>query len=454
MYHNCVERPLKIFFSGIAGSGVSAIADFMSQRGNSISGSDRAFDMNPDHYLKKFFLSRGITLFPQDGSGLDRSIDLAVFSTAVESVHPEALRAQELAIPCKTRPEYLAEITGSFRTIAVAGTSGKSTSSGMLAYLMKELGLSPNFIGGGGVKSLQKDGSRGNALSGSSDFLVIEACESDGSIIHYTPEVSLFLNLAFDHHSVEKTAEMFQVLMGKTKKSIIMNADDSNLTALSGKNRIPFSLYADSQYRACDIDQKDFSSEFTVNDVRFTLNLPGQFNIYNALSCIAVLSEIDIDLRMIADAFPGFQGIERRFDVHVNDGQRLVIDDYAHNPHKIAALMDTTKNLRDRICYIFQPHGFGPTRMMKNEYINTFADNLRPLDHLILLPIFYAGGSVRRDISSEDLAEGIRTRGKSAEVIEKREEILRRSDDWDNYVILGARDDTLADFAKKMATAF
>jgi UDP-N-acetylmuramate--alanine ligase len=454
MYHNCVERPLKIFFSGIAGSGVSAIADFMSQRGNSISGSDRAFDMNPDHCLKKFFLSRGITLFPQDGSGLDSSIDFAVFSTAVESDHPEALRAQELAIPCKTRPEYLAEITGSFRTIAVAGTSGKSTSSGMLAYLMKELGLSPNFIGGGGVKSLQKDGSRGNALSGSSDFLVIEACESDGSIIHYSPEVSIFLNLAFDHHSVEKTAEMFQVLMGKTKKSIIMNADDSNLTPLSGKNRIPFSLNAHSQYRACDIDQKDFSSEFTVNDVRFTLNLPGQFNIYNALSCIAVLSEIDIDLRMIADVLPSFQGIERRFDVHVNDGQRLVIDDYAHNPHKIAALMDTTKNLRDRICYIFQPHGFGPTRMMKSEYINAFADNLRSLDHLILLPIFYAGGSVRRDISSEDLAEGIRTRGKSAEVIEKREEILRRSDDWDNYVILGARDDTLADFAKKMATAF
>jgi len=451
MYDNCVNRPLKIFFSGIAGSGVSAIADFMSERGTIVTGSDRAFDIKPDHHLKKLFLTRGITLSPQDGSGLDKSIDLAVFSTAIEPNHPEAVRARELGITCKTRPEYLTEITDSFKTIAVAGTSGKSTSSGMLAYLMRALGLSPNFIGGGQVKSLQKDGSSSNALSGSSDYLVIEACESDGSIIHYNPEVSILLNLALDHHVVEKTSEMLKVLIGKTKKSIIINADDSNLSGLLQKEMITFSINSPSQYRACDIVRKDFSSEFIVHDVRFNLNLPGQFNIYNALSCIALLAEMDIDLSMIAKMLPGFQGIERRFDVHVNNDRGLVIDDYAHNPHKIAALMETTKNLRDRTCYIFQPHGFGPTRMMKKEYIDTFAENLRPVDHLIILPIFYAGGSVSRDISSNDLAEGIRYSGKSAEVIKNREDILGKSKEWDSYVVLGARDDTLSDFAKKLA---
>jgi len=148
---------------------------------------------------------------------------------------------------------------------------------------------------------------------------------------------------------------------------------------------------------------------------------------------------------------PEFAGIERRFDIYLNNEHGLVIDDYAHNPHKIYSLMQTVQNIRENICYIFQPHGFAPTMMMKNEYIDVFAKNLRGSDHLMLLPIFYAGGTVSKEISSHDLADGIKAKGGSAEVVIERGDILKRVCEYKNYVIFGARDETLADFAKEIA---
>jgi UDP-N-acetylmuramate--alanine ligase len=191
-------------------------------------------------------------------------------------------------------------------------------------------------------------------------------------------------------------------------------------------------------------------SAFSVRGIRFQFSLPGRYNLYNALSCIALLAEMDTPLEDIADVLCEFRGIERRFDVLLDDGKRLVIDDYAHNPHKISSLMEAMKSIRNRICYIFQPHGFGPTRMMKDGYIKAFTEHLRDSDHLLLLPIFYAGGTAARDISSRDLAEAIGAGGKSVEVKE-RKEILERVAEWENYVIFGARDETLSDFATEIA---
>ncbi len=447
------NRQLKIFFSGIAGSGVSAIAGFMADKGHIITGSDRAFDMNPHTPLIKVLQTRGITIVPQDGSGIDSTFDFAVFSTAVEPDRPEVLKAKALGIPVKTRPGYLAEIIETYKTIAVSGTSGKSTASGLLAFLMKRLGLNPNFIGGGRVKQFQSPSTPGNFLTGDSDYLIIEACESDGSIVNYSPRYSIILNLSIDHHTVDKTAALFRALMKHTKEKIILNADDKNLTDITSGDVITFSIQNPSEYRAAEILYKPFSTDFLLNETRFSLSLPGTYNLYNALSCIALLSEMGVALKAVADVLPEFQGLDRRFDVHLNDGKNIVIDDYAHNPHKISSLMQTVIRLREQICYIFQPHGFGPTRLMKKEYIETFIENLRDTDHLILLPIFYSGGTASKDISSNDLAEGIKAKGKSVEVVEKREEVLERLNQYHAYVIFGARDETLADFAEEIARA-
>ncbi len=445
------DQIIKIFFSGIAGSGVSAIAGFMADKGNIIVGSDRAFDLDPDNPLKKVFQSKGISIVPQDGSGIDRTFDFAVFSTAVEDGKPEGIKAGELGIPAKTRPAYLAEITTSFKTIAVSGTSGKSTSSGLLAFLMNRLGLEPNFIGGGRVKQFKSENHPGNSLSGKSDSLIIEACESDGSIIYFRPQHTIILNLSFDHHSISETADMFKKLAENTQDMIIINSDDRNLDGISEKDALTFSIYNASDYRAEQISMQPLHSEFTVRKTRFSLSLPGEHNMYNALSCISFLSEIGIPIIDIASVLPEFTGIDRRFDIHLHKGETFVIDDYAHNPHKIKYMMKTVQKLSNKICFIFQPHGFGPTRMMKKEYIETFVDSLRDSDHLVLLPIYYAGGTAGKDISSEDIADEIMARGKSAEVIQNRDDILNMVTDFRSFIIFGARDETLSNFAEKLA---
>jgi len=443
-------RPLKIFFSGIGGSGMSAIASFMADRGHIVSGSDRAFNKHHNHPVYGLLKSKGAVIVPQDGNGIDSSFDLIVFSTAVEHTRPEYVKAQSLNIPIKTRPEFLAEIISDFKTIAVAGTSGKSTTSGMLAFLMKRLGLNPNFIGGGRVKQFKTGTNPGNSTAGSSDSLVIEACESDGTIVNYKPEHSIISNLEFDHHFVDETAGMFKMLAKNTAGKIIVNADDKNLMRLDIKNPVTFSIDNPSIYTASSVTSRPLSSDFSLNGARFSLSLPGKYNLYNAVSCIALLSETGIPLKDISNVLHEFTGIERRFDVHLNNEKKLVIDDYAHNPHKISSLMQTARNLKESICYIFQPHGFAPTRMMKAEYIDAFSKNLRDSDHLMILPIYYAGGTTSKDISSLDLAKGIRANNKSVEAVD-RNAVLDRLYEWDNYIVFGARDETLSDFARQIA---
>jgi UDP-N-acetylmuramate--alanine ligase len=445
------EATIRIFFSGIGGSGVSAIAGFMAEKGHYIAGSDRLFDLLAEHPLRNCLKENGVLISPQNGQGLDGSFDFAVFSTSVEKDNPDFRKAEMLRIPLKTRPEYLAEIVSAYQTIAVAGTSGKSTTSGMLAFLMKRLGLMPNFIGGGRVKQFRTRRNSGNYFAGSSDTLIIEACESDGTIVNYKPVYSLILNLDLDHHSIAQTGRMFEQLSDNTSGLVLACADDENLAAFIFRNARYFSIRSDSDYQARDINYYPLRTEFRVNGQEFRLSLPGKYNLYNCLACVAFLLELGISSEAIAEVLPDFSGIERRFDVHRNDGRYLVVDDYAHNPHKIHSLMEAMKKVSEKVCYIFQPHGYGPTRLMKEGYIETFAKGLRKADHLILLPIYYAGGTVAKDISSADLAEGVAAAGRSVEVIADRSDIINKAGLWDTYVVLGARDDTLSDLAEQIA---
>ncbi len=441
---------MRIFFSGLGGSGVSAIAGFMKEKGHRIAGSDRLFDAVPDHPLCRKLRDKGITIFAQDGSGIDGSTELAVFSTAVEKNNPDFIKAEVLGVPVRTRPQYLTEIVSGFRTIAVAGTSGKSTVSGMLAFLMRGLGLGPNFIGGGRVKQFSADGNPGNFQTGPSDNLVIEACESDGSIVDYMPSHTIISNLDLDHHSVGETGHMFERLAENTSGVVVTGGDDENLAACRIRNPVRFSILKQSEYRATDIEYHRLRTAFRLGGRRFEVSLPGMHNLYNALACIALLSELGIAAEKVSEVLPEFAGIERRFDIHLNDGSHLVVDDYAHNPHKIRSLMITMQALSDKVCYIFQPHGYGPTRLMKDGYIGVFADHLRKEDLLILLPIYYAGGTAAKDISSQDLADGVTAAGKRAVVL-KRDEFLDMPVEHSAYVVFGARDDTLADFAEGIA---
>ena len=244
---------------------------------------------------------------------------------------------------------------------------------------------------------------------------------------------------------------MFEQLSDNTSGQVFACGDDENLAACTLGNARYFSIHRDSDYQARDITCYPLRTDFRVNGQEFKLSMPGEYNLYNGLACIAFLSELGISSEAIAEVLPDFSGIERRFDVHRNDGKYLVIDDYAHNPHKIHSLMEAMKKVSDKVCYIFQPHGYGPTRLMKEGYIETFAKGLRKADHLILLPIYYAGGTVAKDISSGDLLAGVQAAGKSAEVMDERSGFFGKPEKWDAYIVLGARDDSLSDFAREIA---
>lgn len=430
---------------------MSALACFSVDKGHIVVGSDRSFDRNPDQPVCKILKAKGIKIVPQDGSGVDGSFDFAVFSTAVEDNQLEVIKAKQSGIPVKTRPEYLCEIVSEYKTVAVAGTSGKSTIAGMLAFVMKRLGLHPNYTGGGRVKQFKTSENPGNSLAGKSNFLIVEACESDGSIVNYQPSYSIISSLSLDHNSIEKTAEMFETLSTNTKERVIINHDDENLSRCNFNKTIGFSIDTDSDYRAEAVEYQPFETTFKLQGINFRLSLPGKHNLYNALSCIAMLSELEIKLEDIVEGLADFSGLDRRFDIYLNNGKKLVIDDYAHNPHKIENLMESLKKIWESICYIFQPHGFGPTRLMKQGYIEVFIRHLRAEDHLFLLPIYYAGGTSLKDISSEDLCREIKAAGKSVDVLSERSLLFERLNSWNAYVVFGARDESLADFAGEIA---
>lgn len=441
----------RIHFSGIAGSGMSALALFALDKGAFVTGSDRAFDMNGSQNLRALMKKRGILITPQDGSAIVNDLNMVVFSTAVEETNPEYKRAVSIGIPIRFRPDLLAEIIGHYNTIAVAGTSGKSTVSGMLAYLMKGLGMEPNFIGGGKVREFKTELNPGNYLTGSSRYLVVEACESDGSIINYAPTSTILLNLDLDHHQVEETLEMFRKLVSNTTQRVILNGDDKNLRPLLTEKTTTFALDGMAQFKPDHVSYGGLYTDFRLQGVDFHLSLPGRYNLLNALACIAYLSTEGVALREIAHILPGFTGIERRFQIYLNDQRGMVIDDYAHNPHKIASMIEATQRLRERICYVFQPHGYGPTRLMKEGYIQTFISALRDSDHLVLLPIYYAGGTAQRDISSGEIVEQVIKAGRSAEAIDSRNEVFRLVGRFNNFVVFGARDDSIAELAEGIA---
>ncbi|MDX9714456.1 MAG: Mur ligase domain-containing protein [Dissulfurispiraceae bacterium] len=442
---------MKLYFSGIGGAGMSSLALFMAENGHIVSGSDRAFGKEKKHPVYDALVESGINIVSQDGDSLDCMTDVAVFSTAVEKSSPDFQKALSMGIKIKTRPEMLAEMVLYFRTIAVAGTSGKSTTSGMLAFIMGMLGMQPNFIGGGRVKHFKSETNPGNYLTGRSRWLVIEACESDGTIVNYSPEYSLITNLALDHHDINTTKEMFMKLVSNTKNEIFINCDDSNLADLSGGKVIGYSLDAPSGFKPQSYILHELSSEMRIKDIDFRINLPGRHNLYNALGCLAILDHLGVDLAAVSEVLQKFRGIDRRFDIHLNSSDKLVVDDYAHNPHKIEALMESVSAIKKSVCYVFQPHGYSPTRLMLSQYINTFASNLRDEDLLVLLPIYYAGGTVQDDISSADIASGVKAMGKNAVLFSSRNELASELKGWNNIIILGARDESLSVFASEVA---
>ena len=445
-----------VFFIGVAGTGMSAIAQFLAGIGKNVSGSDRYFVAGQINETQSKLEAEGIKCYLQNGEGVHDGIDLVVVSTAVEDTVPEVQKAKLLNIPLIKRSELLAMIAKSKKTIAVGGTSGKSTTSAMLFQIMEQAGLQPSIISGAGLVSIIKEGKIGNAKVGAGEWLIIEADESDGSIVQYEPEVGLLLNVDKDHQEIEELMQLFNVFKKNTKELFVVNQSNALAKQLSQDLKHDFSVNENSGagYIATDFNQDGMFIQFIINQNLFSLNTVGKHNMENALAATAVAHQLGVSYLDCAEGLKNYKGIYRRHQLLGIKNGVVVIDDYAHNPAKCAASIAACQPIAAKVVAWFQPHGYGPTRFLRHDFVKEIAAVLRPLDEIWMSEIFYAGGTAVKDISANDLINDIKTLGKNAFFVENRDVFLKAviphlTDDC-VLLLMGARDPGLETFSKNI----
>lgn len=441
------------FFIGVAGVGMSAIAQYLKGIGKNVSGSDRFFVEGEYNETKQKLEAEGIRCFVQNGQGITAETDLIVVSTAIEDTVAEVQKAKQLNIPILKRSELLAMIAASKRTIAVAGTSGKSTTSAMLFDILEYAGYDPSIISGAGLVSLIKKGKIGNAKVGKGDWLVIEADESDGSIVQYKPELGLLLNIDKDHQEIDELMGLFSIFKGNSK-NFSVNQAHSLAKQFSQHEQQDFSTdpNAFAGYMTEDFKQEGLTITFKISGVGFRLNILGKHNMENAIAAVTVAHGIGVGLEDCAAALGRYEGIYRRHQVYGKKNSVWVIDDYAHNPVKCAAAIEACQPIAPKVIAWFQPHGYKPTKFLRNDFVKEIAAALRPDDEIWMSEIFYAGGTAIKDISANDLINDLKALGKKAFFVENRSDFLQtaRTHLTGDCVLLlmGARDPSLEQFAK------
>ena len=483
------------FFCGIGGSGMLPLANIVCDAGASVAGSDRALDQGRLAPKFEWLQSLGIALFAQDGSGLVSGDQILIASAAIEDIVPDIAKANALGCQRMTRAELLAELFNAApRSIAVGGTSGKSTVTGMIGWILTEAGLDPTIMNGAVMKNFVADDAPfasarvGQKTTGAREVFVSEVDESDGSIGLFTPEVAVLNNVSLDHKSLEELRQLFGDF-AKKAQCCVWNVDDAETVNLmksigvdlgtvtlahslpqglssgdcpqiySHETRdskfISFGVTPQADIRATDITDLPLGSRFTLHAQGethpVTLIVPGRHNIANALAAIAASIALGVGVAQAVRGVEGFNGLARRFDIVGTTNGITVIDDFGHNPDKIAATLATLKAFPGRIIAFFQPHGYGPIRNMGTELAAVFADMLGEDDHLILCDPVYFGGTVDKSIGSQNITDAVAAAGRNAEYIPAREDcgnrIAELARPGDRIVIMGARDDTLSGFA-------
>jgi UDP-N-acetylmuramate--alanine ligase len=452
------------FFCGIGGSGMLPLAAIVRGQGAAVSGSDRALDQGRTAAKFDYLRGLGIELYPQDGSG-PRSGQALVASAAVEDSVPDVQAARRLGLERITRAELLSRLFNAAETgIAVGGTSGKSTVTGMIAWILHQAGLEPTVMNGAVMKNFATpDALFASALVGGDRVFVSEVDESDGSIALYRPRIAVLNNISLDHKSMDELRALFGDFLGRARIAVV-NHDDPEARALAGAEAVTFSLVdARADYCASAILEAPTEVAFTLTESRsgetaeIRLKVPGRHNVANAVAAVAAARAAGVTLAAAAEALSGFAGLRRRFDVVGERRGVTVIDDFGHNPDKIAATLATCHAFSGRLLLFFQPHGYGPLRTMRKELAAAFAEGMTGEDVLILCDPVYYGGTVERSVTSADVIADVRAEGRQAEHVPDRSDAGRRlaalARPGDRIVVMGARDDTLSQFAAEVLAA-
>ena len=452
-----------VFFSGIGGSGMLPLASIVRASGAKVSGSDRSLDAGRTPQKFDYLRSLGIQLFPQDGSGLQEGMTL-VTSAAVEETVPDVVRARELKLSHVTRPQFLAQLLNDAqRSVAVGGTSGKSTVTGMIGWILHACHRQPTVMNGAVMKNFVTPSAPfASALVGDPELFVSEVDESDGSIALYKPEIAVLTNISLDHKEMAELRSLFGAFLLRARRAVL-NLDDPETRAIAdvvpADRCIGYGFDSPgARFMGKDLQLKPEGASFAVEAEgerhEVQLRVPGRHNASNGLAAIAAAHALGVPVADAAAAMARFEGLRRRLETVGEAGGVTVIDDFAHNPDKIAATLSTLRVHPGRLLIMFQPHGYGPLAKMGEELAEAFATGMAPDDRLYLPDPVYQGGTVERTRGSDWLAAQVKERERQAEHIPERAKIggtlAAEAQSGDRILIMGARDDTLIDFAQDL----
>lgn len=400
----------KIHLVGVAGSGMSGIAALLLELGHEVSGSDKASTVETDR------LQRLGLRFHQNHHADDASdADLIVFSSAITINNPILLSARDFGKPAVRRAEALAAIMRTKRAILIAGMHGKTTTSAMIAHVLREAGLHPSHYVGAEIPILGSN-AHWDPLG---EYFVAEGDESDGTLRCFQPRHALILNIEEEHldfyvdlAAIEKA---FAQLIEQTTGMLFYSADDPNAVRLCAqrKGAVSYGFSENSDYRGTDIELRDFASVFCVylrgqQLGEAVLNVPGRHNVQNAIGVIGLANELGIPFEKIAASLRKFEHARRRFEIKYASDRFLLVDDYAHHPSEIRATLETARSTRrKRVLAMFQPHRFSRTKALCHKFGGAFND----ADRVVVTDVYPASETPIPGISGQTIADEIARHG-------------------------------------------
>ena len=422
----------RIHFVGIGGTGMSGIAEVLSNLGYQVSGSD--IKESP---TTQRLQALGVLIFIGHQAQNIENTDVVVVSTAIDRTNPEVDSAYQHRIPVIPRAEMLAELMRFRYGIAVAGTHGKTTTTSLIASILAEGNLDPTFVIGGRLNSAGT-----NAKLGTGDYLLAEADESDASFLHLQPMVAVVTNIDQDHMetyggSYQRLKETFIEFLHHLPfyGLAVMCLDDEGVREILPKLSKPIKTYGvheNADIRAVEIKQKGFITSFKVlrgegyQPLLINLNMPGWHNMLNALAAISIATHLDVADEAIVKSLAEFKGIGRRFqiqgDVAIKEGIVTLVDDYGHHPREVEATMEALRQAypERRAVIVFQPHRYTRTRDLFEDFVKA----LSQADVLILLDIYPAGEKIISNADGKTLCRAIRTRGQVDPIFVKNKDDL------------------------------
>lgn len=420
---------------GGAGVGMSALAELLLDLQCTVTASDRYFDLGISLPAIDCLQRQGAVFFPQDGSGINDRTKAVVVSTAIEGDNPELAAAQRERVPIRHRAEVLAEFTRERSCIAITGTSGKSTVTGMIGFVLTRLGLDPTVVNGAALVDWESEDRVGSARFGQSEVCVVEADESDRSLLRFTPEWAVLTNVASDHFGLSETQALFTTFLSGARAGVVdMSRGEIKLDA-------PPEIGASG-------------SSFVYRGVNFQIELPGGHNVQNALSAVELCRRTGCDLDAVSREIRHFKGLKRRLEGVGESGGVRVIDDYAHNPAKISASWSAVEPFCQCVHCIWRPHGYGPLTKMQDDLREVFDRICDSSGRVYILPVYDVGGTADRSFGSEEFVAKLGSAGRSALFVDGyqacEEAVMDSVGEGDVVLCMGARDPGLPVFCRRI----